>query len=362
MRMNHHDQVVFVINRLLHGFRDLMRAPLSAETIAAFRDPYAELLRSEAVIRRNWDQIPTLEDLLPIVADNFGQSEVIKVNATTGEPEYGPAYNFVVGGNILGRGVTIDDLLVTYYLREAQTSQMDTVWQHGRMFGYRSELMPFTRVFVPGRLAARFKGIHESEVDLRRISEGLAQGQAIPISVLAGTRATRPNALEASAIRVFEPGTQIFPRYSVSDRAKVGTSNVDIHRILLQAGAPIGEPQRDKRFRTAPMQTLIELAQIVPVREDDDGRWDTEAVCTVLEAIGTRYQNTGVLYVRSFDRGEDKRFQTGVLSGTEVDMASRTQKPVLALVYNGDPNRPDYWYPTLYLPANSPIQVFNADT
>jgi hypothetical protein len=305
--------------------------------------------------------MPTLDELLDLIGDNFGQTEVIKVNATTGEPEYGPSFNFVVGGNILGRGVTIDDLLATYYLREAQTSQMDTVWQHGRMFGYRQELMSFSRVFLPGRLASVFKGIHESESVLRRISEQVQRGEVIPISVLPRTRATRPNALEPSAIRVYEPGTQIFPRHPVHEPALVGNSNEVIRDVLIEARVPLAEPQRTQRFRDMSISALIALAELVPVREDDDGRWDTEAVTTVLESLRERYRDTGAVYVREFEGDEERRLQTGVLSGPEVALARNQRKPVLALVYRGEAERPRFWYPTLYLPDDAPVQVFNAD-
>lgn len=362
VRMQHHDQVVGVLQRHLHTLRPLMREPLSDGTRATFAEAYGELMRSERQIQEQWHRVPALDELLTQVAANFDQTEVIKVNATTDEPEYGPTYNFVVGGNILGRGVTIEDLLVTYYLREAQTSQMDTVWQHGRMFGYREELMPFSRVYLPRRLAILFRGIHESEETLRNISAQLGRGQAVPISVVPRARATRPNALEPNAIRVYQPGTQIFPRYVVSDPLVIGNSNTEIRRILVEADVPLDEPERQRRFRNVPIRTLIALAQLVQIREDDDGRWDTDAICAVLESLGERYQDTGTLYVRGFAREEDRRLQTGVLAGPEVDLARQQQRPVLALVYNGDAANPRYWYPTLYLPDNTPIQVFNADS
>jgi hypothetical protein len=361
VRMDHHDQLVALVQRHLHTLRVLLRDPLTDATRAEFAEAYAELRRSEDDIRREWHRMPALDELLTIVADNFRQSEVIKVNATTGEPEYGPAYNFVVGGNILGRGVTIEDLLVTYYLREALTSQMDTVWQHGRMFGYRTELMPFSRVYLPRRLANRFQEIHESEVILREMADEISRGRPVPISLVSGARATRPNALEADSIRLYRPGTQIFPRYIVSDRAKVGNSNVEIRRILLEAGVPLNEAKRELRFRVAPIERLVQLATLVPVRDDDDGRWDTDAVAAILDALGSEYQGEGALYVRAFEREDDRRLQTGVLSGPEVNLARNQGKPVLALVYRGDHNHPDYWYPTLYMPANARTQIFNAN-
>jgi hypothetical protein len=356
-----HDHVADVIQRHLHALRRLLRDPTSPATRAAFERAYAELQRSQEDIQRLGAVLPPLDDLLRLVADALPQAEVLKVNANTGEPEYGPTLNFVVGGNILGRGITIDELLVTYYLREAQTSQMDTVWQHGRMFGYRAQLMPYTRVFLPRRLAVLFKGIHEAEEDLREVLGELARGQPVPISVVSGSRATRPNALEPNAVRVYRPGTQVFPRYVVSDPVAVGTSNREIREVLVGAGVPLNEPDRRNRFVMAPFATLIELARLAPVRPDDDGRWDTDAVVSVLEALRGSYGDAAMLYSRNFERDEERRLQTGVLSGPEVNLARTHERPVLAMVYNGSADAPNYWYPTLFLPAGMPVQVFNTN-
>src|SRR5205823_2325831 len=156
-----------------------------------------------------------------------------------------------------------------------------------------------------------------------RISEQLQRGQRVPISVIPRTRATRPNALEPSAIRIYQPGTQIFPRYPVTDQQAIGNSNLEIRRVLLEMQVPLNEPQRERRFLSVPIANLVRLAQMVPIRDDDDGRWDTEAVCAVLESLGPRYDDSGVAYVRSFEPGEDRRLKTGALSGPEVDLANR---------------------------------------
>ena len=44
-----------------------------------------------------------------------------------------------IGGNKLGRGVTIKNLLVSYYGRNPKRAKADTVLQHARMYGYRKK-------------------------------------------------------------------------------------------------------------------------------------------------------------------------------------------------------------------------------
>ena len=53
----------------------------------------------------------------------------------------------VVGGDILSRGLTLDGLQVSYFVREPRT--MDTLMQMGRWFGYRPKFDDLVRVWMP---------------------------------------------------------------------------------------------------------------------------------------------------------------------------------------------------------------------
>ena len=83
---------------------------------------------------RKRNDLPALAELLDEVGRRIPRRKIITINAQGSDQSFGRHFNFMVGGNILGRGLTIDDLLVTYYLRQAQTTQMDTMLQHARMY------------------------------------------------------------------------------------------------------------------------------------------------------------------------------------------------------------------------------------
>src|SRR5258708_22209172 len=78
-------------------------------------------------------------------------------------------YNLFVGGNKLGRGVTIRNLLVSYYGRNPKKPQADTVLQHARMYGYRRKDIWLLRLFLPAQLHLVFKAIYKMEVGLRHL-------------------------------------------------------------------------------------------------------------------------------------------------------------------------------------------------
>lgn len=75
-----------------------------------------------------------------------------------------PAF-LVVGGSTLSRGLTIENLVSTYFLRAG--SQMDTLMQMGRWFGYRAgyELLP--RIWMPRETRNKFVFMAGVEQELR---------------------------------------------------------------------------------------------------------------------------------------------------------------------------------------------------
>ena len=108
-RIDQHTVVAGHIERHLADLRRQLRADAAA-AIERFALAYGELRRTAA-------DAPGLEDLIRVLPEAIRQAEFIRVNSETEVPRYGPRVNFVIGGNILGRGLTIDDLLVTYYIR-----------------------------------------------------------------------------------------------------------------------------------------------------------------------------------------------------------------------------------------------------
>jgi len=71
----------------------------------------------------------------------------------------------VIGGNRLSRGLTLENLLVSYYVRPAM--QYDTLMQMGRWFGYREGYEDLTRIYTTTTLAGWFRDLATVELELR---------------------------------------------------------------------------------------------------------------------------------------------------------------------------------------------------
>ncbi|MBL8909280.1 MAG: Z1 domain-containing protein [Archangium sp.] len=78
--------------------------------------------------------------------------------------KFAPAF-VVVGGTTLSRGLTIENLVSTYFLRSG--AQMDTLMQMGRWFGFRPgyELLP--RIWMPAETKKKFVFMTSVEEELR---------------------------------------------------------------------------------------------------------------------------------------------------------------------------------------------------
>ncbi|MGJ5200523.1 Z1 domain-containing protein [Bradyrhizobium sp. HKCCYLRH1030] len=342
--IGHHTMLENHVRRHLTEVRRLLRRD-RAGAIERFGDAYQELTRTV-------QNPPALEALIDRLRTVVEQDTIIVFNSETELPrDPGPRINFFIGGNILGRGLTIEDLLVTYYVREAKVSQMDTVWQHARMYGYRNDLMPYTRVFVPRGVAANFRGIHESENSLRDLLSRDPAGTRPILLVPRGTRATRPNAVDSSYLRVIPAGTeQVIPRRIRMD----ATLAQPILQKLEELRVPIVSDDREARVTAVPFQEVIDLVNAVPLVEDDPGLWNPDAVIEILNNYRQQNGDFGFVYVRKLD-GDPSRTRAR-LSGNEVRIIRQASNnlPALVLLYVGDAARPEGWYPTLVMPTGSP--------
>jgi hypothetical protein len=68
-----------------------------------------------------------------------------------------------IGGDILGRGLTIPQLLTTYFLRSSKIPNFDTVSQQMRFCGYRKNYQSFTSIWAERQTFESFRYMQEIE-------------------------------------------------------------------------------------------------------------------------------------------------------------------------------------------------------
>ena len=98
------------------------------------------------------------------------------INAT----KLAPAF-IVIGGNTLSRGLTIEGLVSTFFLRK--TNQADTLMQMGRWFGYRKGYEIFPRVWMEYDAYERFQFLSQLDYELRSNLVEYSKRNLTPIEV-----------------------------------------------------------------------------------------------------------------------------------------------------------------------------------
>jgi hypothetical protein len=73
-----------------------------------------------------------------------------------------------VSGNVMSRGLTLEGLATTLFLRRSGEPLADTQMQMQRWFGYRGRDLELCRVFVPAAQRSLFAAYHEADEALRR--------------------------------------------------------------------------------------------------------------------------------------------------------------------------------------------------
>uniref|UniRef100_A0AAU1UES9 Z1 domain-containing protein n=1 Tax=Streptomyces sp. NBC_00119 TaxID=2975659 RepID=A0AAU1UES9_9ACTN len=99
----------------------------------------------------------------------LGSCRVIMDNSSSQDRldyENGPLVAIAVGGNTLSRGLTLEGLSVSYFVRAV--SAYDTLLQMGRWFGFRNGYADFPRIWMTDELAEWFRHLATVETEMRR--------------------------------------------------------------------------------------------------------------------------------------------------------------------------------------------------
>ena len=117
------------------------------------------------------DVLENFDELIPFL---FSAAESISMTVENSESELSerldfnsgrPVHTIVIGGNVLARGLTIEGLVCSYFIRTS--SQYDTLMQMGRWFGYRRGFEDLPRIWMTRELESAFRDLVNVEEMIR---------------------------------------------------------------------------------------------------------------------------------------------------------------------------------------------------
>lgn len=296
--------------------------------------------------------------------------KVIDASNPDKEPKYNPGMNILIGGNRLGRGVTIEGLIITYYGRDAKQKMMDTVHQHARMFGYRQELLDVTRLFLPQHILEDFRSIHEADEGMRQaIGDDPSNIQIKPVWVGPKLKPTRSNVLNPAAIDAFTPGSSIFPRDPLWKTLHIKQHTEALNNLL-------AEYKGDDEYYEVDIEFLIQILEHLPSGHCPGYSWEDKRVKEALRAMKAEGIQKGMLNVRRGQKGEGLDLSNKIVrpwqgSGfAQSEWISKPRRkypdfPSLIVMYEkGEKERRNWdnqplYLPTLILPKQKFVLMFN---
>lgn len=174
--------------------------------IAAEKDRLAnELSRQEVPLddwRNQWEteteRVPadlfelnriTFDEIRPVLDEVMEAVELVVDNGySTKRLSYseGPTTVIAIGGNTLARGLTLEGLVSSYFVRRA--SAYDTLLQMGRWFGFRNGYQDLPRIWMPSELNSWFRDLSTVEAELREELDVYVQEQVSPMEIQAKIR------------------------------------------------------------------------------------------------------------------------------------------------------------------------------
>jgi hypothetical protein len=195
------------------------------------------------------NDLPTWEEVwqqIPLAAQRI---KVMRINGTSTDAltySRNPKgiYVIAIGGDKLSRGLTLEGLSVSYFLR---TSNMfDTLMQMGRWFGYRPRYADLCRVYTTPYLYAAFQEIALAMDDLRADLDQMAEAGKTPRDF--GLRVRTPSdGLLITAVNKIRRGEPVSVRFAGSlvqsleiprSGAKADEVRANTKRFIRSLGSP----------------------------------------------------------------------------------------------------------------------------
>ena len=228
-----------------------------------------------AKLKSIWEQdyIPTINQVRIAIQDDFqiiplewesvraellaavSKIEVRGINGDIGGvldyDNYPKGLNVIaVGGDKLSRGLTLEGLSVSYYLRPAKN--YDTLLQMGRWFGYRPGYVDLCRLFSTPTIIGWYKHITIANEELRRELNFMSYSKKSPKDYGLKVR-TSPDGLSITAANKIRSGKKLRISFSghlaqttiFAREAAVNEMNFRATENWLRS---LGEPEHKKQF------------------------------------------------------------------------------------------------------------------
>ena len=239
----------------------------------------------------------------------------------------------VVGGNRLSRGLTLEGLTTSYFVRSS--SRQDSLYQMGRWFGYRSGYEDLIRIYLPNNQILWFEGIYKLEMDLRRDFE---ENNSDDSKILPR------DAIIKLAYHTSDEVSQKFP--SICDPNKLRHT-----RSLLMSFSGPTKTQRIVYSKELQLRNFYRVKDfMLSISKDNESiLFDNSKIPQVVKNNNINYQNVHFSYV------------TNLLSSYEAHKSIQVDIDSLICYINENKEELEKWSVVLVQKFGDPIELTSVD-
>lgn len=350
-----HRHVVEIIDRFKSETSATLRdqtTPKAQRLIQQLRTAYDDLLATDPDLPLFDQVVARVTFLLP------GASIKLIDSSTKDAINLDHVFSIFVGGNKLSRGVTIPNLITSYYGRNPKKPNSDTVLQHARMYGYRQRNITVTRLFLPQSLAEHFRMIHQMESALREHLELHPNGDAVGLFLQSPLQTTRRNVLEPNNLGVYVAGKAYNPAYPLRTPA-VARDTTALDQLL----EPWGDDDGPHPVSPAFVNQL--LGHCKPDPKHGTGLWNSEIVQAAITALAAPelFGGRAFVAVRRGRRLNTPRRETQGIHDSDDKKLVRRDAPTL-FMFRQDTNtkgESEVWWPQIRFPGGAYWFSFSFD-
>lgn len=217
--VNSHDKIAEVVreefdsikNKLDHNEEEIFK-----DFQVLWRDDYIPTSLQMQIFNEiePWDEV--ISEIKQVVS-------LIKIMVINGESDDSLDYQkyvdeglyvIAIGGDKLSRGLTLEGLTVSYYLRSSNT--YDTLMQMGRWFGYKKDFEDLCRIYISSDLIRDFRAIAVANFEFRELLQSMKKAKKKPIEF--GLRIRSHSVMEVTSLLKLKSATTTVEMKSYAGR------------------------------------------------------------------------------------------------------------------------------------------------
>lgn len=241
-------------------------------------------------------KVHSWEEIRPLLYKAVQKIAVMAINGKSGdaleyyENEKNGISVIAIGGDKLSRGLTLEGLSVSYYLRASK--MYDTLMQMGRWFGYRPGYVDLCRLFTSSELNEWFRHITIASEELREDFDYMWRIGATPEKYALKVR-THPGQLQITAISKMRNVTTIRVSWSgrLIETYQLPTEKDIIHRNLVatqnfinKLGAPEKLKNKNYIWKNISYSNICDFFNNFSV-SSDLAKVDLERICAFVNRL-----------------------------------------------------------------------------